>query len=374
MCLFVRMEVLSKKQRNILYVQLFHKNQSVVGAQREWRKLFKCSPRDIPSRKDILRAVENFAEIGEITDQRKNNRRLVTVRTEENLQAIRASVNLTPRKTLQVRSEELGISKATLWRAMRHDLKLYPYKVQTSQALSKIHKKKRVAMCEMFSDKMENDENWIKKVWFTDEAHFHLNGTVNRQNYRYWGTTNPKLDPQEKPLHSPKVTAWVALSSKGVIGPFWFVDDDGKTTTVNQHNYQSVVKQFYSEIRSNRLGIRDLWFMQDGATCHTAKSTLAYLKSLFGNRIISGNRSGVPDFPWSPNSPDLNPLDFFLWGYCKDSVYKNSPGTLDELKAEVETLVSGITPDMLQRVIENFGIRVNAVLAKKGSHIEHVVV
>ena len=71
MCSFVRMEVLSKKQRNILYVQLFHKNQSVVGAQREWRKLFKCSPRDIPSRKDILRAVENFAETGEITDQRK---------------------------------------------------------------------------------------------------------------------------------------------------------------------------------------------------------------------------------------------------------------------------------------------------------------
>ena len=71
MCSFVRMEVLSKKQRNILYVQLFHKNQSVVGAQREWRKLFKCSPRDIPSRNDILRAVENFAETGEITDQRK---------------------------------------------------------------------------------------------------------------------------------------------------------------------------------------------------------------------------------------------------------------------------------------------------------------
>ena len=94
MCLFVRMEVLSKKQRNILYVQLFHKNQSVVGAQREWRKLSKCSPRE----KDILRAVENFAETGEITDQRKNNRRLVTVRTEENLQAIRASVNLTPQK------------------------------------------------------------------------------------------------------------------------------------------------------------------------------------------------------------------------------------------------------------------------------------
>ena len=44
------------------------------------------------------------------------------------------------------------------------------------------------------------------------------------------------------------------------------------------------------------------------------------------------------------------------------------------MKAEVETLVSGITPDMLQRVIENFGIRVNAVLVKKGSHIEHVVV
>ena len=101
---------------------------------------------------------------------------------------------------------------------------------------------------------------------------------------------------------------------------------------------------------------------------------MAYLKTLFGTRIISGNRAEEPDFPWSPNSPDLNPLDFFLWGYCKDSVYKNRPQTLDELKTEVETLVSGISPDVLQKVIQNFGIRVNAVLGAKGSHIEHVIV
>ena len=38
---------------------------------------------------------------------------------------------------------------------------------------------------------------------------------------------------------------------------------------------------------------------------------MTLLQELFGNRIIS-RRSG---FPWAPHSPDLSPLDFFLWGY-----------------------------------------------------------
>lgn len=363
------MDLLDDKQRKIQMVEFYHRNQSYSGARREWRRTFKCSFHEIPSRWQFQNAVEQFHKTGEITDQRKNNCKETSVRTEDTLERIRQSVNESPHKSLARRSSELEISKTTLWRAMTKDLKLYPYKIHTMQNLTDLHKKKRVEMSKMFNTKMENDPRWIGKVWFSDEAHFHLNGLVNRQNYRFWGSENPHLDPQEKPLHSPKVTAWCALSEKGIIGPYWFEDDDGRTTTVNQFNYQEVIGKFQQELRSNRLGATTAWFMQDGATCHTAITTREYLKTLFKDRVISGKT----EFPWSPNSPDLNPLDYFLWGYCKDNVYKNNPQNLDELKTEVESFIATITRLTCKKVIQNFGLRLNRIMVKKGSHIEHTI-
>ena len=49
-------------------------------------------------------------------------------------------------------------------------------------------------------------------VWFT---HFHLEGFVNKQNWRIWSAKNPS-EFIEKPLHSSKVTVWYGLSSKGI--------------------------------------------------------------------------------------------------------------------------------------------------------------
>ena len=62
----------------------------------------------------------------------------------------------------------------------------------------------------------DNDNDWIQNVWFSDEAHFHLNGSVNRQNVRYWCSIRPH-DVLEVPLHSPKCTAWCAMSAKALL-------------------------------------------------------------------------------------------------------------------------------------------------------------
>ena len=64
------------------------------------------------------------------------------------------------------------------------DLKLFSYKTHTVQQLSEADKTARVEMCLRCRQKIENDNDWIKNVWFTDEAHFYLNGTVNSQNCR----------------------------------------------------------------------------------------------------------------------------------------------------------------------------------------------
>ena len=70
----------------------------------------------------------------------------------------------------------------------------------------------------------EDDEQFWNKIIMSDEAHFTLNGTVNKQNCRIYATENPQ-EIQEVPLHGEKVTVWCGVSAKTVSGPFFFHDD-----------------------------------------------------------------------------------------------------------------------------------------------------
>ncbi|GFX68738.1 putative transposable element [Trichonephila clavipes] len=49
-----------------------------------------------------------------------------------------------------------------------------------------------------------------------DEAHFWLNGYVNKQNCRIWSETNPQVYV-ETPLHPEKLTVWCALWAGGIL-------------------------------------------------------------------------------------------------------------------------------------------------------------
>ncbi|GFV32251.1 tc3a_0 protein [Trichonephila clavipes] len=44
-----------------------------------------------------------------------------------------------------------------------------------------------------------------KRILFSDEGHFWLNGYVNKQNCRIWSEANPQLYV-ETPLHPEKLT------------------------------------------------------------------------------------------------------------------------------------------------------------------------
>ena len=48
--------------------------------------------------------------------------------------------------------------------------------------------------------KLQENEEFHRKIIFSDEAHFWLNGFVNKQNMRYWSATNPNV-LIETPLH-----------------------------------------------------------------------------------------------------------------------------------------------------------------------------
>ncbi|GFW94900.1 uncharacterized protein TNCV_3397791 [Trichonephila clavipes] len=55
-----------------------------------------------------------------------------------------------------------------------------------------------------------------KRILFSDEAHFWLNGYVNKQNCRIWSEANPRVYV-ETPLHPEKLTVWCALWAGGIL-------------------------------------------------------------------------------------------------------------------------------------------------------------
>ncbi|GFX24888.1 transposase [Trichonephila clavipes] len=71
-----------------------------------------------------------------------------------------------------------------------------------------------------------------KRILFSDEAHIWLNGYVNKQNCRIWSEANPQVYV-ETPLHPEKLTVWCALRAGGIIGPYFFKNDEGHNVTVN---------------------------------------------------------------------------------------------------------------------------------------------
>ena len=56
---------------------------------------------------------------------------------------------------------------------------------------------------------------------FSDDAHFHLDGFVNRQNCRICGSENPHVIV-EKQIQPQHVTVWCGFRAGGIIGPYFF--------------------------------------------------------------------------------------------------------------------------------------------------------
>ncbi|GFT93628.1 transposable element Tcb2 transposase [Trichonephila clavipes] len=119
----------------------------------------------------------------------------------------------------------------------------------------------------------------------------------------------------------------------------------------------------------NNLDVQELWFQQDGATCHTACATIDLLKDTFGDHLIS--RFGPVN--WPPRSCDLTPLDYFLWGYVKSLVYADKPQTLHHLEDNIRRVITNIRPQMLEKVIENWTSRLDCIRASLCSPMPEII-
>jgi len=99
--------------------------------------------------------------------------------------------------------------------------------------------------CHQFVGILIENPDLPNKLLMSDNAHFQLRDTVNKQNFRYWSAANPH-ELHQRPTYDPKVTVCCAVWSRGVTGPYLFEDEDRKTFTVTSQRYTEMINEFLS--------------------------------------------------------------------------------------------------------------------------------
>lgn len=99
------------------------------------------------------------------------------------------------------------------------------------------------------------------------------------------------------------------------------------------------------------------------------------IASQFNFRILLNSWIGTGGpIEWPPQSPDLNPCDFFLWGTSKDYVFNADPiEDVDALEERINISFQEISAEMLTAVRRNFVRRLRLCIECEGGQIEHLL-
>ena len=81
---------------------------------------------------------------------------------------------------------------------MLHEEAKFPYKIQLVQELQPNDLEKRLEYVMQFQDLANGDPNFLKNLIMSDEAYFHLNGFINKQNRKIRGSENPHATAQRQ--------------------------------------------------------------------------------------------------------------------------------------------------------------------------------
>lgn len=356
----------SIEQRVFLVLEFHRLEHSVTATRRSFQKRFNVAKG--PVAKTIRRLFAKFERTGSVADDlvgHVGSRPAVV--TPENVATVSGIIQQQPRRSVRRIAAETGLKRSSTHTILRSSLHMFPYKIQSHQAIPASAVRQRLDFANRMLN-MINEGFDVDCIWFTDEAHFHLNGFANKQNWRFWGSENPYLC-EAKPLHCPKLTVWAAVCSRGIIGPFFIHG------TITSERYVAILRQFVATHRAFEDPPDSEWFMQDGARPHRTEQVFSFLHEYFGERVIALDypkctRAGMD---WPPYSPDLTPCDYFLWGALKDTVYRNNPTTLDELAQSICEATESISVQTLQDVMANFIARLRHLSCISGGHFEQIV-
>jgi len=102
---------------------------------------------------------------------------------------------------------------------------------------------------------------------------------------------------------------------------------------------------------------------------HTPNISMPIVNQLFPNKVIS--RKG--NISWRSRSPDLIPIDFYLWGYLKSIVYDINPKSIYASKENIRREIANISESICRAVINNFRVHLQEYCDRNGLNLDNVI-
>lgn len=322
-------------------------------------------PHRITPSKNTFAYVERKLRTGSFPSGKNQVNRQKTAQTDDNVINILAYLQVNPHTSIRFLEQELGISRSSIQRVLKNH-KYHPYKVHLTQGLVPADPERRLNFIAEMSVQSNDDPSFLGKILWSDESRFHNNGIVNRHNCHYWSQENPKWMRETNFQTIWGINVWCGLFNGRLIGPYFY---EGTLTGQRYLDFlQNTLPELLEDIPLNER--QTMWWQQDGASPHFFEQVREYLDNTFPGKWIGRNGAIV----WPPRSPDITPLDFFLWGYLKGLVYVTPPTDLDDLKDKIRQACRTVTPEMIAAACtRNLLTRFEHCVNVHGHQFEHLL-
>jgi len=159
--------------------------------------------------------------------------------------------------------------------------------------------------------RIPEDNDYLKRVCFSDQATFHTSGVVNRHNDPHLALREHACCSFQNQQGSPKLDVWCGIMHNKVIGPIFFNEPNISANVYLRHvgTLRCTSEEFQPWII----------FQQDGARTHWGSHVRRFLDATFPNRWIG--RDGPT--PWPPQSPGITPLASFYGGMLRTTCFRH---------------------------------------------------
>lgn len=317
--------------------------------------------RQLPDRRVFQAAFARFCETGTASRPCETVRSGIRSTVQDTvLQAVAEDPSTSVRKVAQAS----GISKSHVHRTLKYH-KVHPYHFTPVQSLHDGDCERRLQFCTLILEKDSADENFLKRILWTDESTFNREGITNFHNLHHYALENPHMKLQTKHQNRFSVNVWAGVIGTHLIGPFYLPE---KLTAVGYLQFLQIdLPTFLEDIPLNTLA--NMHYQHDGCPAHSSNIVKQFLNEEYGESWIGRNGP----IKWPARSPDMTPLDFYVWGRAKELVYNEEIRDRCQLLSKIDSAFEVIRQEMtINTTTTEIRKRLSKCITQQGSHFENV--
>lgn len=311
--------------------------------------------RQQPNKVIFKRYLENLREFGSFQKPRPKvyNKENIEVEEINTIGYICAYPNASSR-TIR---DNIGVNRKKIKKICRK-YRFKQFRYRKVHALHDGDPQRRLAFCNWYLNSCRQNLYFFRKIIWTDEVRISSDGIYNRQNNLIWANENPHITVQGRIQGRYGFNVWCAIYNCRIL--CYRIFHENLTTD----GYMRILEEnLLPEIQ----GIHDIYFQQDGAPSHNAHRVRDILNLHFG-----GNWLGTSGpIRWPARSPDMTPMDFFLWGFLKNLIYSAHFNNINELERNFRLSLRKVSRIHLYNALRNIEKRCRFCIQYNGLQFEN---